>query len=556
MSKSVPFYSRLSLGSVLDQGHEDAGQEKLHEASLVAISVLVTTASTIWGAAYVYFDEPLAGLIALGYALFTTISLAVMRAREQAFEHFRIPQLALILVLPCLLMLSLGGFVNGSVVIVWAFLAPLGALLGRMSRGALYLIGGYLALLVLAAILQPHLRPENNLPAFANTLFFVLNIGTVSLIAFVVLSYFVGQQDLAVELLREKRALETAYVQQEIMLRQSEKLATLGRLSAGLAHELNNPASAAQRSAAQLRDAVNHLETAHLELAAPQFTDAQLKAFQALAELAQQRASETIRMDPITRDDCERSIETWLESREIEDPWRYSPMLTSMNCDSAQLSEMTSAFTKEQFPVAIAGLTSTFAVHRLLDELGQGAGRITEVVTALKNYTSVDRGTRQHVQVHEGLDNTLVILRSKLAKGVSVIREYDEALPGIDAHGGELNQVWTNLIDNAIDAMEGKGQLTLRTFTEEPWLVVEVRDSGPGIPEEIRSKLFEPFTTTKAPGKGTGLGLNISHNIVVQKHKGRIDVESSPEGTCFRVRLPLSRGATEPAQDPEAETKA
>ena len=186
----------------------------------------------------------------------------------------------------------------------------------------------------------------------------------------------------------------------------------------------------------------------------------------------------------------------------------------------------------------IAWLSLKFEIYSLVDEIGLGAGRIVELVKALKTYTYMDQAPVQSVEVREGLDNTLIILHNKLKDGVEVVKEYAEDVPVIEAYASELNQVWTNLIDNAIDAMKGKGRLTIRTRWQDPWVVVEVEDSGAGIPEEHQAIIFDPFFTTKPPGEGTGLGLNISRNLVVKKHRGEMEVESSPGRTCFTVRLP------------------
>jgi signal transduction histidine kinase len=214
--------------------------------------------------------------------------------------------------------------------------------------------------------------------------------------------------------------------------------------------------------------------------------------------------------------------------------------------DRSELETLVADSTPSQFPAVIDWLNNTYIVYSLLEEIGQGTGRITELVKALKGYTYLDQAPIQSVDIHAGLDSTLVILRSKLKPGITVHRQYAADLPHIQAYGSELNQVWTNLIDNAIDAMEGQGELTLRTRYDEQWLIVEIEDGGPGIPEDIQPNLFDPFTTTKAPGKGTGLGLNIAHNIVAQKHQGRIDVHSQPGKTCFEVRLPLDCSPGEP----------
>jgi signal transduction histidine kinase len=200
---------------------------------------------------------------------------------------------------------------------------------------------------------------------------------------------------------------------------------------------------------------------------------------------------------------------------------------------------LTDLFPEEQFTMVIDWLSCMYAIYSLLSEISLGSGRIAEIVKALKTYTYMDQAPVQSVDVREGLENTLIILHSKLKRGVTVVREYEEDLPVIEAFASELNQVWTNLIDNAIDAMNGEGTLVVRAKRDDPWVVVEIEDSGSGIPEDIQSKIFDPFFTTKGQGEGTGLGLNISRNLIVQKHFGEISVKSKPGSTCFTVRLPI-----------------
>ncbi len=213
------------------------------------------------------------------------------------------------------------------------------------------------------------------------------------------------------------------------------------------------------------------------------------------------------------------------------------PSLVSLGHDQGDLEALAEAFTAPQFAVVIDWLSFKYAIYSLVAEIGLGTGRIVELVKALKTYTYMDQAPVQSVDVREGLDNTLIILHNKLKRGVTVIREYAEDLPVIQAYAGELNQVWTNIIDNAIDAMDGDGTLIVRARHEGRWVVVEIEDNGPGIPEENQSKIFDPFFTTKAPGEGTGLGLNISRNLIVQKHQGQMTVKSKPGSTCFAVRL-------------------
>jgi signal transduction histidine kinase len=197
-------------------------------------------------------------------------------------------------------------------------------------------------------------------------------------------------------------------------------------------------------------------------------------------------------------------------------------------------------FSSEEFPTVATLLSNRYTTRNLLAEIGQGTRRITEIVKALKSYTYLDQAPVQSVDIHEGLNDTLVMLRSKLKAGIQVRREYAQDLPRIEAFGSELNQVWTNIIDNAIGAMGGQGELALRTYRQDDWVIVEIKDTGPGIPQDIQAKIFDPFFTTKPPGKGTGLGLSISHNIIVQKHKGKIAVYSKPGETRFEIKLPLN----------------
>jgi signal transduction histidine kinase len=484
------------------------------------------------------FDEPVPALIPFCYSLLSTVNLIVLRF-SRSFKNFRFVQLLLTLLLPVLVMLALGGFVNGSAVILWGLLAPIGALLCGGSRQAFQWFLSYFALVLLSAFLQPYLRTENNLPHAVILSFFVINIGAVSTVIFLVLNYFVKQKDQFIELMRKNRELESAYLQQEVMLRQSEKLATLGKLSAGMAHELNNPAAAALRGSKQLNDTILKLEKIQLELGEMNLSDEQRTVLETYTQLIHEKAKQPTNLDPLSRSDREHEIEGWLEKRRIPDAWELAAMLVNVGLSMDELSGLAENFNADQFPTVINSLSHVYFTHGLLEEIGQGAGRISEIVKALKSYSYLDQAPMQSVHIHEGLNNTLVMLHSELKNGITVEREFAENLPFIQAYGNELNQVWTNIIDNAISAMDGKGKIIIKTFQEGDWIIVQIKDTGPGIPEDIQSKVFDPFFTTKAPGEGTGLGLNISYNIIVQKHKGKISVHSIPGETCFEVRLPL-----------------
>ena len=325
---------------------------------------------------------------------------------------------------------------------------------------------------------------------------------------------------------------------EESILRQSEKMAQLGTLAAGVAHDLNNPAAVVKRVPEQLRASISSFEGGNMKMSQLTLSESQKETLGALASKATERALKPPELDALARGDRESEIETWLEDREIDDPWEMAPLLVNLEYDREGLAALAENFTPEQLPPVIAWLGSTYSVYSLLTEIGQGAGQISQIVGALRSYSYLDQAPVQAVDVHEGLDNTLVILQSKLKDGISVKREYASDLPQIQAYGSELNQVWTNIIDNATDALEGEGEIIIRTRMDGDWVVVEIEDNGPGIPEEVRAKIFDPFFTTKPPGKGTGLGLNISYNSIVQKHQGDIKIFSQPGKTCFQVWLP------------------
>jgi len=516
----------------------DSDEQRLQKLILLITSVLIAIAGIIWGLIYFLFDEQVPASIPLAYSILTVVNLTMLRVTH-SFKVFRFVQLLMTLFLPVLVMLALGGFINGSVVILWGVLAPIGGLLCGSSRQAFSWFFAYFFLVIISAIIQPYLRTSNNLPHEVIITFFVVNIGAVSTVTFLVLNYFVKQKDQFIELMRKNRELESAYLQQEMMLRQSEKLATLGKLSAGMAHELNNPAAAALRGSKQLHEIVHKLEEIQFELGKLNLSREQLDVLETYNQLIHKKAKEPSDLDPISRSDHEHEIEDWLEERNIPDAWELAAMLVNVGLNMDELSDLATNFASDQFPAAVNSLSHIYFSHNLLEEIGQGAGRITEIVKALKSYSYLDQGEIQSIDIHEGLNNTLIMLQSQLKSGITVQREFAENLPCIQAYGNELNQVWTNIIDNAIDAMNGEGMIVIKTFQKENWVVVQIKDSGPGIPEDIQSKIFDPFFTTKAPGKGTGLGLNISHNIIVQKHKGKISVHSKPGETCFEIKVPL-----------------
>jgi signal transduction histidine kinase len=319
---------------------------------------------------------------------------------------------------------------------------------------------------------------------------------------------------------------------------QREKLASLGTMAAGLAHELNNPAAAARRAAAHLQETTDKVQTLLCQLTRT-LDHEHLQHLVAASRDALERSAKAPAIDHLERSDRADAIAVWLEARGVATAWELAPTFANAGVDTVWLGEFASKLPAVSHVDALSWLEARLNLKSLLGQVEQSTGRIAELVKAVKSYSYMDQSPMQEVDIHEGIESTLTMLGHKL-KNATLVRAYDRSVPRIMAYGSELNQVWTNLIDNAIHAVNGTGKICVGTCLEDDQLVVEIVDNGPGIPPEVQSHLFEPFFTTKPVGTGTGLGLIISNRIVADRHGGEIEFESRPGETRFKVRLPLN----------------
>ena len=336
--------------------------------------------------------------------------------------------------------------------------------------------------------------------------------------------------------LMSDRIRETTRLEQ-----QQDRLAALGKLSAGLAHELNNPASAARRATSQLRDILKRVRDASLELGRRELTTAQKAEIEKLESSFSKIDGPP--PDALTASALEDQIEALLRNHGQNDLWQLAADLARRNVKPEELEHLFATFDAKTARAALVRIAASVEIANLLNEIESSTSRISELVGAIKEYTYMDQAPVQNVDVVRSLENTLTILHHKLKRGVTVNRDYQRVPLLVNSFGSELNQVWTNIIDNAIDAMGGKGELRVRTYRDDSCVVVEIADNGPGIPAEVRPHIFEPFFTTKAVGEGTGLGLDTVQRIV-KKHRGNIQVSSKSGDTRFQVWLPLAQDAS------------
>jgi signal transduction histidine kinase len=321
---------------------------------------------------------------------------------------------------------------------------------------------------------------------------------------------------------------------------QRERLLALGKLTAGLTHELNNPAAAAARATAALRERLAGMRHKLALLSEGKLDGEVLRSLTGLQEAFVARIAGTRELSTLERSDLEDGLGDWLDERGVTQPWDLAGVFVAAGLGPDDLDRVADAVAPSCLEPALRWLAYTVETETLLAEIADSTGRISSLVDAAKQYSQMDRMPHQPTDLRAGLDATLVMLGAKIGPGITVVKDYDPELPPVPAYAGELNQVWTNLIVNALDAMAGEGTLTLRTARDGDCALVEIGDTGPGIPEELRSRVFEPFFSTKPVGQGTGLGLDVSWRIVVKRHGGDLRVTSRPGDTRFQVALPLA----------------
>jgi signal transduction histidine kinase len=336
--------------------------------------------------------------------------------------------------------------------------------------------------------------------------------------------------------------LTTGFRSSQVIIGQRERLLSLGRLSAGLTHELNNPAAAAVRATASLRERVSKMRGKLAHLATADVDPKALVALTDLQETAVEKMAKAEKLSPVQFGEAEDELSDWLDDHGLDDAWDLAPTLVAAGVDIDWLNEVAESVPPTLLADALHWVTYALETEQLMLEIEDSTHRISALVGAAKQYSQMDRAAHQDIDVRDGLNSTLIMLKHKIKESgkITLVKDYDESLPTIPAHPAELNQVWTNLIDNAIHAMPDGGTLTVRTSREDGWVLVEIGDTGIGVPEEMQQKIFEPFFTTKPVGEGTGLGLDIAYRVITQRHGGDLRVQSRPGDTRFQVRLPLT----------------
>lgn len=504
----------------------------LQKEYLVYQALLMSAGGIIWGVLCLIFERTWQSLVPFGYVILSIINLIYFHYKRN-FRVVKFIQTGASLLLPFMLQAFLGGFIASGGVMLWALLALAASVTYQSNRTiAIWFILYALFTITLGVLDNKFVNWINPSDArHSYILFTVSNIVIISAILIWLFNFIVRGKNDALRRLSKAQA----------QLVQSEKMATLGTLIAGIAHELNNPAAAARRASKQLVDVCKRLEKTRQNI---NYSNLSREEFNFSKSFVDEILKDQTRKNPtnvLERSDNENTIEQWLEKKGIKEPWSMAPVLNDNGISNDKLNELADRINPAALETVLFWILDTIQTNSLLKEVMEGSDRISEIVSALKNYSYLDQAAIKQVNIHEGLENTLVILRNKLKRGISINKHYDSNVPLITAYGSELNQVWTNILDNAIDALNGEGEINIKTARKNSSVVVEIEDNGPGIPAEIQKRIFDPFFTTKEPGKGTGLGLSTSYGIVTEKHHGKMSVQSVKGMTRFTIELPINQ---------------
>ncbi len=500
---------------------------RVGRAVVVVFAVSISVAGILWGVAYLALGVPAASAYPFGFALITGLNGWLFRSTRDLTLAAWIEVVA-ILIVPLLLAIHLGGFAESGAIPLWASLAPIGAMLFLGPVASLVALGGFGAVTTIAVLADAWPSVES-LPVAATDVFTIVNVIAVTTVAAASTFRFTSTHAAMRDQQLKVRELEQAYLSQEVLLRQQERLANLGALSAGVAHELNNPSAAIARASEQLAATIDRMDDeakgalqAGVDVHVAQTVDA---------------AEPGLDVDPLDLGDRTDAVADWLAMHGSTIDWDVAEELAEAGFDDVALARSAERFGPAPTLAAVTRLARRRRARRLADDVRRSAERISAVVGALKGYSHMDGAAEHEVDVVAGLEDTLVVLQHRL-RGVTVERAFADDVGSVVGNAGELNQVWTNLIENAADAMDGEGTLTLRVGSSEAGLRIEVEDDGPGIPADLLERVFDPFVTTKPPGQGTGLGLHRAYRTVTERYGGTLHASSEPGRTCFAVVLP------------------
>lgn len=505
----------------------------LQKKFLTYQTFMMCVGGILWGAACLIFNREWQAIIPFGYVVFSTGNIITFHYHRD-FNIAKSIQSGISLLLPFLLQICLGGFIASGAVMLWALLALTVSVTYQSKRSVVLWFSLYAVLTIILGIFDnvfiDWIKPYDALPY--SVIFTVSNIIIISAILVWLFNFMVRGKNDAL------RKLSMAQSQ----LVQSEKMATLGTLAAGVAHELNNPAAAVRRASKQLDEVNRRLEITRQKLNSMNLSTEELNCCKLLADIKiKKHTRENNAVDVMKHSDSESVIEEWLDEKGINEPWVIAPVLNDYGVLVDELKELEGKIKPLAFETVLYWISDTILSNSLLFEIMEGSSRISEIVVAMKSYSYLGQAPIQQINIHEGIDNTLVILRNKLKQGITIKKFYGKDIPVITAYGSELNQVWTNILDNAIDVLKDKGEICISTRKNGSSIIVEIEDNGPGMTPEVQKRIFDPFFTTKAPGKGTGLGLSTSYGIVTEKHHGKLSVQSKNGMTRFTIVLPIKQ---------------